>query len=116
MFSQKIPKNYRCPLCQQVLSFSDKNFRCSNNHNFDQAKEGYVNLLPVQHKHSKDPGDNKAMVNARRAFLDKGFYQPLIEQLLALYQQYADSNSAILDAGCGEGYYTHQHKTTCLCR
>ena len=65
--------NYRCPLCQQGLILTDKVFRCENNHCFDQAKEGYVNLLPVQHKHSKDPGDNKEMVNARRAFLDKVF-------------------------------------------
>jgi 23S rRNA (guanine745-N1)-methyltransferase len=102
--------NYQCPLCQQQLTFVDKSYRCDNNHCFDQAKEGYVNLLAVQHKHSKDPGDNKAMVNARRSFLNKGFYQPLIEKLLALHQQYGNQTQAIFDAGCGEGYYTHQHK------
>jgi len=102
--------HYLCPLCQQTLFIADKNFSCINKHSFDQAKEGYVNLLPVQHKHSKDPGDNKAMVNARRAFLAKGFYQPLIEKLLNLYKEYADKEQAVFDAGCGEGYYTHQHK------
>jgi len=102
--------NYLCPLCQQILTFADKSFRCINNHTFDQAKEGYVNLLPVQHKHSKDPGDNKAMVNARRAFLDQSFYQPLATKLIQLYQQFANTNLPLLDAGCGEGFYTHQHK------
>lgn len=104
--------NYLCPLCQQALTLADKTYRCENNHSFDQAKQGYVNLLPVQFKHSKAPGDNKEMVDARRAFLDNGFYQPLVDKMLMLYHQYADSNTPILDAGCGEGFYTHQHKTT----
>ena len=76
--------NYRCPICLTSLLLLNKTYRCENNHCFDQAKEGYVNLLPVQHKHSKAPGDNADMVNARRAFLDKGFYQPLIDKLLSL--------------------------------
>ncbi len=84
-------------------------FRCQNNHCFDVAKEGYVNLLPVQHKHSKDPGDNKAMVNARRMFLEQGFYQPLRDKIVALCQHYINGKN-ILDAGCGEGYYTHAHQ------
>ncbi|RHW77294.1 23S rRNA (guanine(745)-N(1))-methyltransferase [Colwellia sp. RSH04] len=101
---------YRCPLCKQPLSLNDKVYRCDNNHCFDQAKQGYVNLLPVQFKHSKEPGDNKAMVTARRAFLEKGFYQPLVNAMLKLYQQYAPASAVVFDAGCGEGFYTHQHK------
>jgi len=104
-------EHYICPLCQQALTLTDKTYRCINNHSFDQAKQGYVNLLPVQFKHSKAPGDNKNMVNARRAFLDKGFYQPLVDKMLELYQQYGEQNAPLLDAGCGEGFYTHQHKT-----
>ena len=102
---------YLCPICQHPLQLNDKSFRCIKNHSFDLAKEGYVNLLPVQFKHSKAPGDNKAMVNARRAFLEQGYYQPLIEKLLAIYQQYGFESAKVFDAGCGEGYYTHQHKT-----
>lgn len=104
-------ENYLCPLCQQALKFNEKSYHCANNHSFDQAEQGYVNLLPVQFKHSKAPGDNKDMVDARRAFLDKGFYQPLVDKMLALYQQYGEQNAPVLDAGCGEGFYTHQHKT-----
>lgn len=105
---------YTCPLCSLALVKHDNAFRCKNKHSYDQAKENYLNLLPVQFKHSKNPGDNKAMVNARRAFLEQGYYQPLVERLLALYQQKVisetESPAVILDAGCGEGYYTHQHK------
>ncbi|GLX76880.1 23S rRNA (guanine(745)-N(1))-methyltransferase [Thalassotalea insulae] len=105
------PAQYRCPICQQTLTLTQRTFRCENNHCFDKAKEGYVNLLPVQFKHSKDPGDNKAMVNARRAFLEQGYYQPLIEKLVETYQQYGNASGTLFDAGCGEGYYTHQHQT-----
>lgn len=103
--------NYRCPLCQQLLTLKGKSYGCENNHSFDKAKQGYVNLLPVQAKRSKEPGDNKAMVQARRAFLDKGFYQPLVDTMLALYRKYGDDSKPVFDAGCGEGFYTHQHKT-----
>jgi 23S rRNA (guanine745-N1)-methyltransferase len=102
---------YLCPLCRQALSLEGRSYRCVNNHSFDQAKQGYINLLPVQFKHSKEPGDNKAMVQARRAFLDKGYYQPLTNSMLALYKKYADKRAEVFDAGCGEGFYTHQHKT-----
>ena len=102
--------HYRCPICSLFLKLTDKTYRCENNHCFDEAKEGYVNLLPVQHKHSKSPGDNVDMVNARRSFLDNGFYQPLINKLLTLHTQYANGDLPIFDAGCGEGFYTHQYK------
>jgi len=108
---EKTVAQYQCPLCNEALLLTGKTYRCSNNHCFDEAKEGYVNLLPVQHKHSKSPGDNADMVNARRAFLDKGFYQPLIDHILALHQEYGTANSPVFDAGCGEGFYTHQYKT-----
>ncbi|MFT5759138.1 MAG: 23S rRNA (guanine745-N1)-methyltransferase [Alteromonadaceae bacterium] len=112
MNNKSIPAlRYRCPLCQSPFVLSDKTYRCDNNHCFDQAREGYVNLLPVQHKHSKSPGDNKTMVDARRAFLDKGYYQPLIDEITKLYQAFSHEDSTILDAGCGEGFYTHQHKS-----
>lgn len=108
------PTHYTCPLCSLPLLNQATVFRCENNHSFDCAKENYLNLLPVQFKHSKNPGDNKAMVNARRAFLEQGYYQPLMNRLLALYNEKMHENAnkpaIVLDAGCGEGFYTHQHK------
>ena len=100
--------HYQCPLCKCPLSLSNKNFNCKNNHSFDVSKEGYVNLLPVQFKQSKNPGDNKSMVNARRDFLEKGYYQPLATRLRELIGTHAPNANVLLDAGCGEGYYTHQ--------
>ncbi len=93
-----------CPLCRAPLTLEPKSQGCTNGHSFDIAKEGYTNLLLVQQKKSKQPGDNPDMVKARRDYLQAGYYQPLSEaacQLLApLNAQY------LLDIGCGEGYYT----------
>ncbi len=56
-----------CPLCQLPLikeQINNKQGRwyCDNNHSFDIAKQGYTNLLPVQNKKSRSPGDDAEMV------------------------------------------------------
>jgi 23S rRNA (guanine745-N1)-methyltransferase len=96
-----------CPLCHFPLTLTDRSWRCENRHQFDQAKEGYVNLLPVQHKGSREPGDSADMMQARRAFLQAGHYQPLRDNVVAVLNQHLNQPAAqILDIGCGEGYYT----------
>ena len=97
---------FRCPLCSGALSEQERGLRCEKGHCFDRAKEGYVHLLPANQKNSKAPGDDKGMVNARRAFLDKGYYAPLRDALCALAAELTVPAPAVLDAGCGEGYYT----------
>ena len=93
-----------CPLsCDSALVLDGKTWRCDNGHTFDVAKQGYVNLLPVQNKRSKDPGDSKAMVQARAEFLASGFYQPLAAEITRMALQH--NPRTLLDAGCGEGYY-----------
>jgi 23S rRNA (guanine745-N1)-methyltransferase len=102
---------WRCPLCQQPLHAIARQFTCANRHSFDQAKEGYVNLLPVNRKHSADPGDNKAMLDSRRYFLQQGFYAPLASALAHTIRTYFPDTTqplTLLDAGCGEGYYLNQ--------
>ncbi|AWM80020.1 SAM-dependent methyltransferase [Gammaproteobacteria bacterium ESL0073] len=95
-----------CPLCNEPLTDEDKSVKCVNNHTFDKAKQGYLNLLPVQHKNSRAPGDNLEMVLARREFLSAGHYAPLAERFATLVQQQHPANW--LDVGCGEGYYTQK--------
>lgn len=104
-----------CPVCQNLLELNERQLRCENNHSYDQAKQGYFNLLLNTAKSSKQPGDNAAMVQARSAFLNGGHYQSIsdtINQLAIdhLLQNSAD-NSQILDLGCGEGYYTERLHT-----
>lgn len=89
-------------------------------HPFDVAKQGYVNLLPVQNKKSKSPGDSQASILARQRFLQAGFYQPLQIKLYQLIQKHLKKShqqpdmSSIrwLDIGCGEGYYSQKIATT----
>lgn len=96
-----------CPICKSKLNINDKSYRCENNHSFDIAKQGYVNLLPVNKKHSDNPGDTKDMVLSRRAFLESGNYDCFAEKLVEIINSiFANSQKiSILDCGCGEGYY-----------
>lgn len=93
-----------CPVCRQALLLKDRTWRCESNHSYDVAKQGYVNLHVVQHKHSKNPGDTPESVQARRAFLSAGFYAPLQQAIVKKLREIHIEN--LLDIGCGEGYYT----------
>lgn len=99
-----------CPVCREGLSLSGRTWRCVNHHSYDVAKQGYVNLHVVQHKHSKNPGDTVESVQARRAFLSDGFYAPLQQAIVKKIRDLRIEN--LLDIGCGEGYYTNamQHE------
>ncbi|KJS09501.1 MAG: rRNA (guanine-N1)-methyltransferase [Gammaproteobacteria bacterium BRH_c0] len=99
-----------CPLDGNPLHRHDATWRCDAGHSFDIARDGYTHLLPVQNKRSRDPGDSKEMVAARRRFLNAGFYQPaaaaIARTVLADLPPQGSLNC--LDAGCGEGYYLRQ--------
>ena len=95
-----------CPVCGAPLSREARTLRCPAGHSYDLAKEGYVNLLPANHRHSASPGDDREMVAARTRFLDGGWYAPLRDTLCALADRAGGDAPVLLDAGCGEGYYT----------
>jgi len=155
-----------CPVCSSPLSRAGRSYSCAGKHSYDISKEGYVNLLLANQKQSREPGDSKEMLDARRSFLNKGYYKPLARSAASIiirhkrrsqlapflkklsYCQRRDFTSApgysgtltgsaqnrlnarnipvtgpvpadeapgiiskipdfiILDAGCGEGYYT----------
>ena len=112
-----------CPYCQSPLIVDAKTWLCDGSlndketkHPFDVARQGYVNLLPVQNKKSKEPGDSAQSIEARHRFLSQGFYQPLQQLIASLIQvksgqsaesvQYHLNAQTWLDVGCGEGYYT----------
>lgn len=95
--------HWLCPHCGEALAQADASLRCANNHSYDLAREGYVNLLLANQKRRPEPGDNAAMLNARAAFLNGGGYAPLLRALLQTLPQ--DATGQLLDLGCGEGYY-----------
>ena len=97
---------FRCPICGAPLTREGRTYTCPNRHCYDVAREGYVHLLPANQKHSPNPGDDKAMIAARTAFLDGDYYAPLRETLCTVVSAHGGQNPKILDVGCGEGYYT----------
>ena len=94
-----------CPICRKNLTRKDRAWACEDQHSFDMAREGYVNLLPAHHRHSRNPGDPPEMIHARRLFLESGAYQPLMEAIAG--QIKTIQPHSLLDVGCGEGSYTH---------
>lgn len=94
-----------CPVCGGVLDIAGNSYICPERHSFDKAKSGYVNLLLSKNIGKTVHGDNKLMVQARRRFLDKGYYSPLRNALCDMVLPEFHGGT-IIDAGCGEGYYT----------
>lgn len=110
VFNQSPSPFYQCPLCASTLQLqpNSRQYACANRHHFDLAKEGYLNLLPVQQKGSLTPGDNKPMIVARRLFLEAGYYDNMATTVAALLKTYHPPAQPLrlLDLGCGEGYYS----------
>lgn len=97
---------YRCPICNQPLTVLEKSAVCVSKHNFDRAKSGYFNFLLKNQTIFR--GDHPTQIDARRNFLSRNFYLPLankVNDIIGLY-----SPTVLIDAGCGEGYYTHHIK------
>ncbi len=98
-----------CPVCAAPLSSNEKTYACPNNHSFDKAKQGYVNLLLVNQKSRAEPGDNKEMVQNRLAFLKQGYYQTITHKInhavSKILESHTKSHLEIADIGCGVGYY-----------
>jgi 23S rRNA (guanine745-N1)-methyltransferase len=100
-----------CPICATPLTWGDHTMhamRCASGHSFDRAREGYVNLL--SDRVAGQTGDTKAMLHARRRFLDHGYYAPLAAAVNRMTRAHLAGQAewdapALLDAGCGEGYY-----------
>ena len=93
-----------CPICGERLQREGKTLRCGRSHSFDIARQGYVNLLPVQQKHSLHPGDTREQVLSRRSFLESGAYAPIVRAVCEAARE-AGAHGSVLDVGCGEGYY-----------
>lgn len=96
---------FTCPVCGKAL-MGDKTYKCENNHSYDKNKHGYLNLLMSNAASSKRHGDDRRMVLARSEFLDKGYYAPVRDALTDALRCRPKDGMRVLDAGCGEGWYT----------
>lgn len=98
---------FACPVCGSALFDRQPVWQCLYGHHFDVARQGYINLLPVQRRHSQQPGDTPQSLAARRQFLQGGYFAPIRDALSDWLQGLPlPIDSMVMDLGCGEGYYT----------
>lgn len=119
-----------CPVCHQPLSpqresaarrdlWQHATWGCDTGHVFDVARQGYLNLLLVQQKKSKQPGDTPDSLAARRRFLQAGFYGPIRAAVAARVGhavaawRHTQPRASVWDLGCGEGDYTSAMAVAC---
>ena len=90
----------RCPICGGAMHVEAlKSLVCGNNHSFDFAKQGYVNMMtrPVKTQYDKN------LFQHRRAFiLESGFYRKMHEEVSGIVSR-LQGRPLVLDAGSGEG-------------
>lgn len=115
--SPAAPTPFACPHDHGPLWAVASGMRCARGHSFDRAREGYVNLLLPGQRSSRDPGDSRDMVAARRTLLASGAYGALAdaiaEEVGAIVTPFAERGDRdhgrarvrIVESGCGEGYY-----------
>lgn len=99
---------FQCPICGCAMSVTDdvKSVKCSGGnpkgkrHSFDFSSDGYLSF-------GATGGDSKEAVAARKAFLrSTGAYATQAEAVVEAVKKYAPNCKTLIDAGCGEGYYT----------
>lgn len=96
-----------CPKCKEQLNKMANSLVCKNGHSFDLARQGYVNLLMPNKRHSLSPGDTREMVLSRRRFLESRKYEIFSDKLNEIVAALSANSqkTTIIDCGCGEGYY-----------
>ena len=103
----------RCPLCGGAFSRRENSLVCEKRHTYDIARQGYVNFVPGQ----KEMFYKKELFESRARVFEAGVYAPVVRRVSAAIDQFVQKeNPVLLDAGCGEGYYTknicHQRAMT----
>ena len=95
----------RCPVCDGSLALAGRALRCPRGHNFDLARQGYVDLSGGRITH---PGDHPEMVAARESLLAAGHLDKIssavtdaVGGVLGPYR----SKGLILEVGAGTGHY-----------
>ena len=100
-----------CPICKSAMNAECgengrlKSLYCvgAKRHSYDFSSSGYVNLAPPSQSNG---GDSKSAVRSRTAFLDMGHYSKIANMICDMLKKHCRKDGIVIDAGCGEGYYT----------
>lgn len=100
----------KCPVCNASLYKDGGSYFCNGarRHCFDISSSGHANLCPSR----ATGGDGKGAVRARTEFLRAGYYKPILDRVCEVLS-HLGANARIVDAGCGEGYYTSGIAASC---
>ena len=95
--------NLKCPICSSsfTLGNNSKSMICSRGHNFDMAKQGYVNFCGGS---MGKLYEDKELFRARRNIYEAGFFRGVEEAVSGSLKELLNKEgSVIAEAGCGEG-------------
>ncbi len=103
-----------CPVCGSALTRGGQRLCCPKGHSFDIARQGYANLLRGGHKHQDYDRASFAM---RRRVFQSGLYDAIAQAVATAAEETvahldetcrasAAAAPAIVDAGCGEGFFS----------
>lgn len=93
-----------CPVCRSALRKEERSYFCcgEKRHCFDISASGHTNLCPGK----STGGDDKKAVRSRTEFLNLGYYKPISDKICEILCGFSHKEF-IVDAGCGEGYYSN---------
>lgn len=115
-----------CPVCGGRLDLREEQraLVCGSGHSFDIARQGYVNLYLGK----PAGGYSKESFQMRQRILEKGMYAHILDEICSILREACAGSDGrtgasdvcrgrfvtavaprtLLDAGCGEGYYTRE--------
>lgn len=102
---------YACPICGKKIRFHAGSLVCKKEHCFDISAKGYVNMLGATRPLK---GYDKQFFKSRGEFFAKGYYAHILDAIIKKVSEIkaaADgaepaTQLVLVDAGCGEGYYS----------
>src|SRR5699024_6724680 len=99
---------FQCPICHTSMTVKAlKSLTCSNNHSFDLAKQGYLNLLTKQ---IPTHYTKKLLASRRHVITESDFFTSLHEKMIDVIREQTEAkeNLRLIDMGSGEGSHLHR--------
>lgn len=104
---KKQQTKFRCPICSLSLTITDQqSFICPNNHTFDIARQGYLNLLT---RHVQTNYHRELFEARREVIVASGLFDMFNKKITNIINDQIASQQeiTIIDMGSGEGSHLH---------